>query len=124
MITYIVDENQKKYSKFNKLHIVLSKVMDDNEAIKYQDLKNMFLSTRHEGKQEAKRNKIRKEEVKKQFPVESQKQNKSRFYKQNEENIIVNFSFLTRCRELLFLQNKFLMCYWHKWNFIKLACSN
>ena len=93
MITNIVDENQNEYSKHR---IVLSKVVDDNKAIKYQDLKNMFLSAKHEGKQEAKRNKIRKQEAKKQFLVESHKQNKSRIEKQNKENIIVNFSFLTK----------------------------
>jgi hypothetical protein len=96
MITNIVDQNQNKYSKSNKHSIVLSKVMDDNKGIKYQDLKNMFLRARHEGTQEAKRNNIRKEEMKKQYLVESHKQNKSRLYKQNKENIIVNFSFLTK----------------------------
>ena len=96
MITNIVDENQNEYSKSNKHSIVLSKVMDDNKGIKYQDLKNIFLSAINEGKQEAKRNKRRKEEVKKQFIVESHKQNKSRLDKQNKENIIVNFSFLTK----------------------------
>ena len=70
--------------------------MDDNKGIKNQDLKNMFLSAKHEGKQEAKRNKIRKEEMKKQFLVESHKQNKSRLDKQNNENIIIHFSFLTK----------------------------
>ena len=96
MITNIVDKNQNEYTKSNKHSIVLSKVMDDNKGIKYQDLKNMFLSARQEEKQETEINKIRKEEVKKLFLEKSHKQNKSRFYKQNKENIIVNFSFLTK----------------------------
>jgi hypothetical protein len=101
MTTNLSEEDNSKNSsnissKYYKHTIVLSKVMDDEKGIKYQDLKNIFLSSRNKQKQEAKRNQWRKEEVKKQFLAESKEQNKTRFDKENKENIIVNFSFLTK----------------------------
>ena len=89
-----MDETSLDFRSNNK-KIVLSKALTDNKPIKYQELKNMFINKVNEEKQIT-RNKRRKEEVKQQFLVESHKEYKAKFEKRKHENIIVNFSFLTK----------------------------
>ena len=90
-----IDKGDMNASSPNKHSIFLSKAITDNKPITYQELKKIFLDNKTEEKQLT-RNKIRKEEVKKQFLVKSQRKNKARFEKRQHEDIIVNFSFLTK----------------------------
>ena len=93
MISNIDKDDMDEIS--NQHSIVLSKVISDNNPIKYQDLRNIFIDNKNEEKLIA-RNNRRKEEVKKQFLVKSHRENKERFNKRKHEHIIVNFSFLTK----------------------------
>ena len=77
---------------------VLSKVVDDDKEITFEDLRKIFRNANEKegGKEENKKKLIRKEAIKKQFLEKIHRKNRSKIVRQNKENIIVNFSFLTK----------------------------
>ena len=78
---------------------VLNKVVDDDKEITFEDLRKMFRRNNNEkeaGKEENNTNLSRKEAIKKQFLEKIHRKNRSKISKRKKENIIVNFSFLTK----------------------------
>ena len=78
---------------------VLNKVVDDDKEITFEDLRKMFRRNNNEkeaGKEENNTNLSRKEAIKKQFLEKIHRKNRSKISNRKKENIIVNFSFLTK----------------------------
>ena len=97
MITDIWQEGEEEHAT-GKHATVLSKVVDDDKEITFEDLRKIFRNANEKegGKEENNKKLIRKEAIKKQFLEKIHRKNRSKIVRQNKENIIVNFAFLTK----------------------------
>ena len=77
----------------------LSKVVDDDKEITFEDLRKMFRRNNNEkeaGKEENNKKLSRKEAIKKQFLEKIQRKNRSKILNRKKEKMFVHFSFLTK----------------------------
>ena len=98
MITDIWQGEEPVHASANHA-TVISKVVDDDKEITFEDLRKMFRRNNNEkeaGKEENNKKLSRKEAIKKQFLEKIHRKKQVEDCEQKNENMIVNFSFLTK----------------------------